>query len=165
MMFIAFLSCVLFKQIALVNSQGTDVPVETIDPSFYTVLVSLLPDDYDIVNDISTWNFTQIYNLLTEDDPDLFYGLPTSALLELPESMLMWLGEEHPLVIAHHKLCDYLTNEDQILYNCTSNNTVYDTSCPDPFVDTIAPDCSFKMSNLKNCESLEFKDGFFMCEV
>ena len=149
MIIFTLFACLLLKQPHLLHSQTTDVPIETIDPGFYDVLVALLPDDYEIVNDINTWNFTQIYNLLTEDNENLFYGLPTSALLQLPDSMLLWLGEEHPEIIVFHDLCNYLSNDFQIEYNCTSNTTVYDTSCPDPFVDSVRYSVFYDGCNLR----------------
>ena len=121
----------------------TTLPVETIDPGFFSALVALLPDDYELVNDVSTWNFTQIYHLLTKDNPTLFYDLPTSIIIEFPEAMLEWLGVEHPNVLATHELCWYLTIENQIHYNCTINGTNYyyynytsDSICPLPFIST-----------------------------
>ena len=132
----------------------TDTPIETIDPGFYSALVALLPDDYELVNNVNTWNFTQIYNLLTRDNPDLFYDLPTSIVLQFPESMLEWLGEEHPGVISAHDLCWYLTIAQQIEYNCTVNGTNYynytsDSICPIPFVETNRHSVFYQGCNLE----------------
>ena len=128
-------------QSAATLTTTTFLPIETIDPGFFNVLQGMLGDDYDIINDVSTWNFTQIYIKLKDirfvqgDNTTLFYSLPVGILIQLPESMLYWLGENHPEIMAYHELCTFLSNEDQVLYNCTTNSTMYEI-CPLPLVAT-----------------------------